>query len=617
MATTKEELEFGIDTGDSAEQIDEVSKAAEGLNDNLKETEKTTEKTSKAVKKTKDSFSELPGPIGGVINALKDTAKSMWALVANPIGAVLAAIAATLFTLFKAFTSTNDGADRFDAAMAGLKTGLDVVMNALSKVAEILIGMFENPKQALIDFANLIQENITNRFEGLIELVPALGNAISLLFKGKFSEAGQVAADAVGKVTLGVENITEKVGNAITEIGKVVGEATKAAKESAKIEAILQGIEDAERGLRIERSKQARQTAAARLMMEDENATFDERIKALQEVAASEETLAAKELVIAKQKANAIKERNKLTSASDEALAQEAEAIARVNELEAESIMRRRKVVKSIESLNNQKVAAEKAALKEIEDAQKAAKERTDKEFEDTNKATENFYKQQQKLLLEKNLSDKDLKKAQQDLELQELQQKLQNAKDYGQSTESIELELAKKKYDINKESAEATKKLDDEVAANRVKALESYSSSLKSFASILGESTEEGKALAIAAATIDTYLAAQKAYTSQLIPGDPTSPIRGALAAAAAIAVGVANVKKIMDVQVPGGGGSGGSIPSAPPMTRPSSSFTRIDNTNPIDVNNTGATKVYVTETDITNTQKKVDAIKAKAVIG
>jgi hypothetical protein len=117
--------------------------------------------------------------------------------------------------------------------MAGLKTGLDVVMNALSVFAEALIGLFENPKQALIDFANLIQENITNRFEGLIELVPALGNAIGLLFEGKFSEAGQVAADAVGKVTLGVENITEKVGNAITEVSKVVGEATKAAKESS------------------------------------------------------------------------------------------------------------------------------------------------------------------------------------------------------------------------------------------------------------------------------------------------------------------------------------------------------------------------------------------------
>jgi len=605
-----------VETGDSAEQIDEVSKSAEGLNENLKETEKTTEKTSKAVKKTKDTFSDLPGPIGGVISALKDTGKAMYALVANPIGAVLAAIAATLFTLFKAFTSTNDGADRFDATLAGLKTGLDVVLNSLSKFAEALIGLFENPKQALIDFANLIQENITNRFEGLIELVPALGNAISLLFKGEFKEAGKVATDAVGKVALGVEGITGKVGNAITEIGKVVGEATKAAKESAKIEAILQGIEDAERSLRIERSKQARQTAAARLLMEDETASFDERIAALKEVQASEETLAAKELVIAKQKANAIIARNKLTSATDEALAQEAEAIARVNELETESIIRRRKNVKAIESLNKEKVAAEKAALKEIEDAQKAAKELTDKEFEQTNKSTEEFYKKQQTLLYQNNLTQDEIRKQQQSLELQELQQKLQNAQDYGQSTVSIEAEIAKKKYDINKENAEATKKLDDGVRDNRVKALESYSSSLKAFASVLGESTEEGKALAIAATTIDTYLAAQKAYTSQLNPLDPTSPFRGALAAAAAIAVGVANVKKILDVQVPGGG-SGGSVPSAPPMTRPSSSFTRIDNSTPLDVNNTGATKVYVTETDITNTQKKVDAIKAKAVIG
>jgi DNA repair exonuclease SbcCD ATPase subunit len=613
MSTTKKELEFGIDTGDSAEKIDEVSESAENLNDNLKETEKTTKKTGKAVKETKKDFEDLPGPIGGVVNALKDTAKAMWALVTNPIGAVLAAIAATLFTLFKAFTSTNDGADRFDAAMAGLKTGLDVVMNALSVFAEALIGLFENPKQALIDFANLIQENITNRFEGLIELVPALGNAISLLFKGKFSEAGQVAADAVGKVTLGVENITEKVGNAITEVSKVVGEATKAAKESAKIEAILQGIEDAERGLRIERSKQARQTAAARLMMEDENATFDERIKALQEVAASEETLAAKELVIAKQKANAIIAKNKLTSASDEALAQEAEAIARVNELEAESIMRRRKVVKSIESLNKEKVASELAAQKEIEEAQKAAQERITKEFEDTNKSTEDYYKKQQTLLYQNNLTQDEIRKQQQSLELQELQQKLQNAQDYGQSTVAIEAEIAKKKYDINKENAEATKKLDDEVAANRVQALQNYSSSLKTFSGLLGESTAEGKALAVAAATIDTYLAAQSAYTAAA-KIDPV--FLAPLSAAAAIAAGIANVNKILTVQVPGSSGGSANI-SAPPMTRPASSFTRIDNTNPIDVNNTGATKVYVTETDITDTQKKVDAIKAKAVIG
>jgi tetrahydromethanopterin S-methyltransferase subunit B len=616
MAKNEVKVITKVETGDSAEQIDEVSKSAEGLNENLKETEKTTEKTSKAVKKTKDTFSDLPGPIGGVISALKDTGKAMYALVANPIGAVLAAIAATLFTLFKAFTSTNDGADRFDATLAGLKTGLDVVLNSLSKFAEALIGLFENPKQALIDFADLIKENITNRFEGLIELIPALGNAISLLFKGEFKAAGKVATDAVGKVALGVENVTDKVVGAIDEIKKISAEATKAAKESARIETLLQGVEDAERSLRVERSKQQKQMAAARLLMEDDTASFEDRIKALQQVAAGEEALAAKELKIAKQRADALGQRNKLSSASDEALAQEAEAIARVNELEAESVMRRRKVVKSIESLNNQKVAAEKAAAKEIEDSKKQEQERLDKEFEDKNKATENFYKKQQALLLEKNLSDQELKKQQQELELQELNDKLQNAQKYSKDTESIELDLAKKKVDISKNAADAQKKIDDETAANRVKALDSASNTLKTFASLLGETTAEGKALAIAATTIDTYKAAQSAYAS--LAGIPVvGPALGAAAAAAAIASGLATVNKILSVQVPGGGGSGGSVPSAPPMTRPSSSFTRIDNSTPLDVNNTGATKVYVTETDITNTQKKVDAIKAKAVIG
>lgn len=615
MAQNNVKIKTEVDTGDSVEQVDELSNATENLNDNLKETEKTTKKTGKAVKETKKDFADLPGPIGGVVNALGDVVKGMWALVTNPIGAVLAAIAAALYTLFKAFTSTNDGADRFDQALAGLKTGVDVVLNVLSKFSEVLIGLFDDPKQALIDFADLIKENIQNRFEGLIELIPALGNAIGLLFEGKFSEAGKVATDAVGKVTLGVEGLTDKVGTAIDGIKEVAAQATAAAKESARIEAILQGVEDAERSLRIERSKQSKELANARLLMEDDTASFEDRIAALNKVAASEESLAAKELVIAKQRANAIAQRNKLTSASDEALAQEAEAMARVNELEAESVMRRRKVVKAIENLNNQKVAAEKAAQKEIEDAKKAEVERTSKEYEDTNKATEDFYKKQQALLLSNNLTEKELKKQQQAIELQELEQKLQNAKDYGQNTASIEFEIAKKKYDINKENAEALKKIDEDLAANRVKSLESASNTLKTFASVLGESTAEGKALAIASATIDTYLSAQKAYTS--LAGIPVvGPGLGIAAAAAAIASGIANVNKILSVQVPGSSGGSASI-SAPPMTRPASSFTRIDNTNPIDVNNTANTKVYVTETDITNTQKKVDAIKAKAVIG
>ena len=59
-------------------------------------------------------------------------------------------------------------------------------------------------------FVKLLKENIINRFEGLLELVPQLGKAVSQLFKGDFSGAAETAANAVSKVTLGVDNITDQ-----------------------------------------------------------------------------------------------------------------------------------------------------------------------------------------------------------------------------------------------------------------------------------------------------------------------------------------------------------------------------------------------------------------------
>jgi hypothetical protein len=56
----------------------------------------------------------------------------------------------------------------------------------------------------------------------------------------------------------------------------------------------------------------------------------------------------------------------------------------------------------------------------------------------------------------------------------------------------------------------------------------------------------ERNKLLQIAQTSVNTYQSAQSAYASQVIPGDPTSVIRGALAAASAVAAGLANIAKI-----------------------------------------------------------------------
>jgi hypothetical protein len=76
-----------------------------------------------------------------------------------------------------------------------------------------------------------------------------------------------------------------------------------------------------------------------------------------------------------------------------------------------------------------------------------------------------------------------------------------------------------------------------------------------------------ENKEVSAAMALVDTYVSAQKAYTSQLIAGDPSSPIRAAIAAASAVASGLMNVKKIMSVTDKGGGaGAGAGQSQGPP---------------------------------------------------
>lgn len=67
-------------------------------------------------------------------------------------------------------------------------------------------------------------------------------------------------------------------------------------------------------------------------------------------------------------------------------------------------------------------------------------------------------------------------------------------------------------------------------------------------------------KAAQIASATIDTYKNAVAAYGSQFVPiPDPSSPVRGGIAAGIAVTAGLVNIAKIASQKFEGGGASGG----------------------------------------------------------
>ncbi len=81
----------------------------------------------------------------------------------------------------------------------------------------------------------------------------------------------------------------------------------------------------------------------------------------------------------------------------------------------------------------------------------------------------------------------------------------------------------------------------------------------------------EVQKAAQIATTLGTTYLSATQAYASQFLPlPDPSSPVRGGIAAGLAVAAGLANVAKIASQKFEGGGATGGtsvsgSVPEAP----------------------------------------------------
>jgi len=104
--------------------------------------------------------------------------------------------------------------------------------------------------------------------------------------------------------------------------------------------------------------------------------------------------------------------------------------------------------------------------------------------------------------------------------------------------------EISAARIEITNKEAEAKKKNLDDTA-----------NVLQSFSAIAGEETAAGKAFAVAAATINTYRGVSDALAAVTVTPFETA-LKFANAAAIGVA-GIANVKKILSVQVPGGGGT------------------------------------------------------------
>lgn len=164
------------------------------------------------------------------------------------------------------------------------------------------------------------------------------------------------------------------------------------------------------------------------------------------------------------------------------------------------------------------------------------------------------------------------------------------------------------KRLALVKQKADADKKIQKEQLEA---GLEVASQVFGAIGNLVGENTRLGKVAAIASATIDTYSAANKAIAAY-------PPPFGFIAAAVAVAAGLANVAKIASTPIPGGdrGATGiaadPSVPSASSVD-PLASLRELQNQQAIDqdfgIQQTGTQatplRAYVVSEDINRAQE------------
>jgi hypothetical protein len=531
-------------------------------------------------------FESLKLKLQSVIVSLKSVKVAM---MATGIGLVIVLLA----SLREAFTRSEEGQNRFAKMMGVIGSVTGNLLDLLADLGESIISVFENPQQAIKDFANLIKENITNRFDGLLNLIPQIGKAIGLLFEGEFTEAGKVAADAVGKVVLGVDSITDSVSGAIDAVKEFGEEVSADAAAAAKIADQRANAEKAARKLIVERAQAEQDIARLReKAVNKEKFTAEERIQFLEEAGKISEDLAAKETAVAKLRLQAKLTENSLTKSNKDDLKEAAQLEASVIQLETQRLNLQKRL--STELLTARREASAQA--------KKDAKEEpvvVDKKLQKIYDIQKAYVKKQQDLEAETEIQKIQLEKERKLKELEDLNAhfiaKAQVAAFYENKIQAVK----------NKNAAEDEKneKIKNAAQLNMVK------NTLGNMSTLFDDQSAAGKATAAAAALINTY----QGITAELATKTVTPFEFGVKIAniATTAAIGFKSVKDILKTtpsNARGGtnpaSGVGGSAP-VPPAFNVVGSSGETQLADAIGGQTQRPSRAYVVSNDVTTAQE------------
>ena len=221
------------------------------------------------------------------------------------------------------------------------------------------------------------------------------------------------------------------------------------------------------------------------------------------------------------------------------------------------------------------------------------------------------------KRLAAKEITDLDARIAKNETDLQ-IERSLLGQKDTLLKDAFAKKLITEEQYNAGVEAnSKARIEIDKKEADQRIALAQQSASALTQLSDIIGKETAAGKALAVSAALINTYLG----ITAGVKLGFPAAIPAVAIAAM----TGFSAVKNIIATKVPGGasGGSAGnmtspSISALAPMApaQPQAATTNIS-TQSINALGNQAQRAYVVESDVTSNQQRMAAIQQRARFG
>ena len=482
-----------------------------------------------------------------------------------------------------------------DAASTTMGQKLGGALNGVAagfSLAQGVMGAFgvesEAVEKALLKVQSALA--IQQGFKGITESLPFftdLKNTAIDAFKGMTVASRAFMTAGIGILIVGIGLLIEnfdKIANVFTgeiernaRYTKALNQSAKAIKDNAK--ELDKRADDLKRNQDFEYAMAEAQGATTAELRKMKVAQAEERIELEKDSVARAENiywlakqryqklvnLEADEELIKKAKENAVQARETLVKEKEDLQQARQDKKDIVNQNKVDDVKDKQDRIKAGQD-------AAKEELATIKDNQKSATELLKEESQRQIDAVEAKYAEQIKLAKKYGKDIKALEEAR-DKELQEITDRQVDLSRGGNEKVKIatissikttkEFQEQQKAglvgvQEVRERIFQREKELDALKKKNQEDALNATANTLGQVADLFGRQTAAGKAAAIAEATIQTFVSAQKAYTSTI--GIPVvGPVLAPINAGLAIAAGIKNIKAITAVQTPDGGGGGG----------------------------------------------------------